>query len=257
MDEREYMRKMKANERLYMYGDMNEEPTIDWTMWDGAKKGEWRPSGLVDVVLRGGNALMERAASKLYWKHSGLDGDIICWRHAQKMDGDTFPIIVGGRTITVGATIGATVGEKLAEKTQKPTNPKDAVGIKKAPLSTVSAAVLAEVGVGMLEGALKYGRHNYRGVGVRASVYYDATIRHLFSWWEGEDTDPDSQLSHVTKAICSLVVLRDAMIQGKCEDDRPPRSANFYDQLNELAANNVEIYGDRDPHHYTINDEGI
>lgn len=111
MDEQEYMRKMKANERLYMYGDMNE-----WTAWNGAKKGEWRPSGLVDVVLRGGNALMERAASKLYWKHSGLDGDIIYWRYAQEMDGDTFPIIVGENTITVGATISATVGEKLAEK---------------------------------------------------------------------------------------------------------------------------------------------
>jgi hypothetical protein len=236
MDEHEYMRKMKENERLYMYGDMSEEHVAHWTAWNGAKKGEWRPSGLVDVVLRGGEALMERDAGKLYWKHSGLNGDIIFWRHAQEMDNDTFPIVIP---------------ENSAEKTQKPTNPKDAVGIKKAPMSTVSAAVLAEVGVGMLEGALKYGRHNYRGVGVRASVYYDATIRHLFSWWEGEDTDPDSQLSHVTKAICSLVVLRDAMIQDKCEDDRPPRSAKFYERLNELAAKNVEIYGDRNPHHYT------
>ena len=95
----------------------------------------------------------------------------------------------------------------------KETNPKDAIGASKVPMSTVSCAVLAEVGVAMLEGACKYGRHNYRGVGVRASVYYDATQRHLMSWWEGEDLDPDSELSHITKAITSLVVLRDAMIQ--------------------------------------------
>lgn len=139
---------------------------------------------------------------------------------------------------------------------QKPTNPKDAVGIKKAPLSTVSAAVMAEVGVAMLEGALKYGRHNYRGVGVRASVYYDATIRHLFSWWEGEDTDADSGMSHITKAIASLTVLRDAMIQDKVEDDRPPRSAQFYRELNKKAALLVERYGDVHPHHYTIKDDG-
>lgn len=62
---------------------------------------------------------------------------------------------------------------------EKPTNPKDSVGIRKAPMSTVSAVVMAEVGVAMLEGAAKYGRHNYRAVGVRASVYYDATLRHL------------------------------------------------------------------------------
>lgn len=146
--------------------------------------------------------------------------------------------------------------EELYEReTQKPTNPKDTVGIKKSPLSTVSSAVLAELGVAMMEGALKYGRHNYRGVGVRASVYYDATIRHLFSWWEGEDQDPDSGMSHITKAIASLTVLRDAMIQEKMEDDRPPRSKNFYRKLNEVSASLVESYGRVNPHHYTIKDD--
>lgn len=106
----------------------------------------------------------------------------------------------------------------------KPANPKDLVGVKKMSLACVPATVLSEVAIGMHEGALKYGRHNYRAIDVRASVYYDATIRHLFDWWEGEDIDPVSDLSHITKAITSLVVLRDAMIQEKFNDDRPPRA---------------------------------
>lgn len=138
----------------------------------------------------------------------------------------------------------------------KLTNPKDIVGTKKAPMSTVPANVMAEIGVGMLEGALKYGRHNYRGVGVRASVYYDATLRHLMAWWEGEDLDPDSAaaLSHISKAITSLVVLRDAMIQQMWEDDRPPSSAAFYAELNQKAAALIEQFADRNPKHYTIAD---
>ena len=104
----------------------------------------------------------------------------------------------------------------------KETNPKDAVGIRKAPMSTVSCLVLQELGVAMLEGARKYGRHNYRVSGVRASVYKDAAKRHIDAWWEGQDIDPGSGLSHVTKAIASLVVLRDAMINNKLIDDRPP-----------------------------------
>lgn len=136
----------------------------------------------------------------------------------------------------------------------KATNPKDAIGISKAPMSTVSAAVLAEVGVAMLEGACKYGRHNYRAAGVRSSVYYDATMRHLMAWWEGEDTDPDSGMSHITKAITSLVVLRDAMIRGTCTDDRPPRSAEFYARLNALAAEVLARHADKSPRHYTIAD---
>jgi hypothetical protein len=106
----------------------------------------------------------------------------------------------------------------------KPTNPKDAVGVLKYAMSYVSAPVLAEIAVGMTEGGHKYGRHNYRVIGVRGSIYYDATMRHLMQWWEGEDLDPDSGLSHITKAITSLVVLRDAMIQGKFNDDRPPKT---------------------------------
>lgn len=139
----------------------------------------------------------------------------------------------------------------------KDTNPKDAVGVRKAPMSTVSAAVLAEIGVAMLEGAAKYGRHNYRAMGVRSSVYYDSTMRHLMSWWEGENFDPDSGMSHITKAITSLVVLRDAMIQGMLTDDRAPMSANFYERLNAQAAAIIDRHADKSPRHYTIADSKV
>jgi len=130
----------------------------------------------------------------------------------------------------------------------KDTNPKDAIGIKKAPLSTVPCAVLMELGVGMLEGACKYSRHNYRVAGVRGSVYYDATMRHLMSWWEGEDLDPDSGLSHITKAIASLVVLRDAMINNKMTDDRPPKlPEGWLNDLNAKAAALLEKYPEPKP----------
>ncbi len=138
---------------------------------------------------------------------------------------------------------------------KKPSNPKDSIGVRKAPLSVVPMGVVAEMGVGMLEGASKYGRHNYRAIGVRSSVYFDATMRHLIGWWEGEDLDPDSKLSHITKALCSLAVLRDAMLQGKLEDDRPPRSPPFYEELNRLSAETLDRHADKSPHHYTLNDD--
>jgi len=107
---------------------------------------------------------------------------------------------------------------------KKETNPKDALGCKKPPLSTLPVGPLFEAAAGMLEGACKYGRHNYRDSGVRVSVYYDAALRHLMAWWEGEDIDPDSGLHHVSKAIASLLVLRDAQMNGMVSDDRPPSS---------------------------------
>jgi hypothetical protein len=123
-------------------------------------------------------------------------------------------------------------------------NPKDAVGSSKAPMSCVSAAVLGELGLAMLEGSLKYGRHNYRTAPIRASVYFDAVSRHMRSWWdEGEDLDPDSKLSHIAKAIATLVVLRDSMITGKWDDDRPPPvPAGFFAGLDTSAAELVARY---------------
>ena len=120
---------------------------------------------------------------------------------------------------------------------RKDANPKDACGTAKVPRSTVSAVVIGEVGLAMLEGARKYGRHNYRVAGVRASVYYDATNRHLDAFWEGVDVDPDSGIHHLSKAIASLMVLRDSIIQRNWIDDRPPKSPPGWQQeLNAKAA---------------------
>jgi hypothetical protein len=139
----------------------------------------------------------------------------------------------------------------------KDTNPKDAIGIRKAPLSTVPGNVIAEIGVAMLEGASKYGRHNYRVAGVRASVYYDAAMRHLIAWWEGEDEDPDSSMSHITKILACMTVLRDAMHQEVWTDDRPPRSKPFYAELNARAASILEKHAAANPRHHTIKDKEI
>lgn len=126
----------------------------------------------------------------------------------------------------------------------KPTNPKEAVGIAKPPVSTISHAVIGELGLAMMEGARKYGRHNYRPMGVRASVYIDALYRHVFlQWWEGEDIDEESGISHITKAIATLMVLRDSMIQGNWTDDRPPKTpAGFYDELKKKAEEIIAKY---------------
>lgn len=115
---------------------------------------------------------------------------------------------------------------KTTAPVTKESNPKDGVGVRKwRQFVTVPLTVMTEVGVAMLEGHLKgYRRHNYRVAGVRASVYVDAAMGHITQWWEGEDLDPDTDLSHITKAIASLVVLRDSMIQNMMTDDRPPRA---------------------------------
>lgn len=126
----------------------------------------------------------------------------------------------------------------------KSTNPKDALGIKKVPLHCLPMKPLLEVGLAMMEGGRKYGAHNYRKMGVRSSVYFDAAIRHLIAWWEGEDIDPDSGIHHLMKLAADMFVIRDAMYMGNCEDDRPIRYPDGIDipSFNQKAAAILKRY---------------
>lgn len=108
----------------------------------------------------------------------------------------------------------------MADK-KKDSNPKDALGIKKVPLHAVPVKPLLEVGLAMMEGGRKYGTHNYRAIGVKVSTYYDAIMRHMMAWWEGEDIDPDSGVHHLVKTAADLFVVRDSMHMGNCIDNRP------------------------------------
>jgi hypothetical protein len=83
--------------------------------------------------------------------------------------------------------------------------------------------VVMETALGMMEGGIKYGRHNYRGCGVRCTVYYDATMRHIADYLEGTVIDKDSGMSHLSKALSSSQVMLDSMIMGNWIDDRPIR----------------------------------
>lgn len=156
------------------------------------------------------------------------------------------------------ATWGAAVGarhERIKEIDQelrrqktvtKASNPKDVFGVRKVPLlSVIPLRVLAGPALGMLEGALKYSRHNYRQVGVLASVYVDACMRHVAQFWEGEDIDRESKagLHHLDKAICSLMVLRDGMLRGLWIDDRPPKSdSEWLVEANKIASDLIDMF---------------
>lgn len=132
-----------------------------------------------------------------------------------------------------------------AEPAVKPTNPKEGLGIKKVPTHCIPSGPLFELGLAMMEGGRKYGSHNYRAMGARASVYFDAIERHLRAWWEGEDIDPDSGLHHLVKIMGCCVVMRDSQMMGNDIDDRPikyPIIGLDMNRLNTLAERVIEKY---------------
>lgn len=138
----------------------------------------------------------------------------------------------------------------------KPTNPKDIIGSTKLPLHLWPETATILGSLGLLDGALKYGRSNFRAIGVRASIYVDAAKRHINAWFEGEDIDLDSGLPHLAHALACLAILVDAQAGGKLTDDRlyPGGYRKLVDEMTEHVARLQKKYADRDVKHYTIGD---
>jgi len=90
----------------------------------------------------------------------------------------------------------------------------------KPSMSNVAGKTLMSIAEVFDFGAGKYGKHNYR-LGMKWSRYYDACMRHITSWFDGEDNDVgETGLNHIDHAICSLIMLRTNIHEEVGEDDR-------------------------------------
>jgi hypothetical protein len=123
----------------------------------------------------------------------------------------------------------------------------------------VPDTITVEVALAYLEGALKYGRGNWRIAGVRASVYNDALERHRMKWWNGENGDPKTRVKHLASVIACAGILLDAELCGMLNDDRPPAApiGKLIDSADERVAFLKELFKDHNPNQYRLSDKPL
>ena len=140
--------------------------------------------------------------------------------------------------------------------TSKPTNPKDAVGGGKLPMHLGPAAIQVLASLSFLEGALKYGKFNWRVAGVRMSIYLDAMKRHIAKLENGEWADKKTKVPHLGSIIACCGIIEDARLCEKLTDDRPPPApySDYIDGWEPVVAHLKELFKDYNPKQYTIND---
>ncbi len=134
-------------------------------------------------------------------------------------------------------------------------NPKDRIGLAKIPLHLFPASAVALGSIGILNGALKYGRNNFRAEPVRASIYVDAAFRHLHAWFEGEEADPDDGVPHLGAVLANLAILVDAQVQQTLVDDRNfgnfAQYREFFEALTPHVLRLNRQHVGRSPTHFT------
>lgn len=73
--------------------------------------------------------------------------------------------------------------------------------------SLVPSGVMLDV-ISVLEhGSRKYSDDKWKKVDNARVRYYDAAMRHISAWWEGEQNDQETYQSHLAHAICCLMFL--------------------------------------------------
>jgi hypothetical protein len=102
-------------------------------------------------------------------------------------------------------------------------NPKNRFGLAKVPMRLAPASARIQLALAFKDGARKYGPYNWRISGVKASIYWDAAMRHMDAWLDGEECAPDSGVHHLGHAMACLAIIIDAAETGQLNDDRPPK----------------------------------
>lgn len=120
-------------------------------------------------------------------------------------------------------------------------NPKTIIGARKPPVHAIPPIAILHLGQAMANGEGKYGLTNWRGHRVSSSVYYDAAMRHLMAWWDGEDIAVDSGCHHLAHVMASCAILLDAAaIPDSLNDNRPTKgpTGRWIDAMTRIGQGN-------------------
>lgn len=76
----------------------------------------------------------------------------------------------------------------------------------------------------------KYGIENWKKDGFQLSRAYNALFRHMIAFWNGEDIDKESGLSHLDHAMCNLLFMKYHLLNKPESDNRPCKQREKYEQ---------------------------
>jgi hypothetical protein len=141
-----------------------------------------------------------------------------CVDHLQEYSGRECPTCIRNREIAV------------VTYTDADANPKDLIGVTKAPLDYFPPVAILQASRAMKHGADKYGRANWREKAIKRTIYLGAALRHIAADLDGETIDPETitlecpnGVPHIALAVAGLGIALDADAIGNLIDDRPTK----------------------------------
>ena len=101
-----------------------------------------------------------------------------------------------------------------------------ASGIKydseKPKMNLLPPKAIVEISKVLTFGAEKYDAENWRKLDDLQNRYTAGALRHIFAHMDGEDLDPETNLSHLAHAMCCLLFKLEIELENaKIEEEKP------------------------------------
>ena len=100
-------------------------------------------------------------------------------------------------------------------------NPKNEFGRRKPNLALIPPSAYIYMATALMDGAVKYGKFNWRKTGVSMEVYLAPMVRHFGAFLDGQDFDPKTKVHHLAYVMANCAIILDATSIGNMVDDRP------------------------------------
>lgn len=111
----------------------------------------------------------------------------------------------------------------MAKEQLRPTDDLSKAGVKfddgKVRMDLLPPEAVYAVADILTIGAKKYAARNWE-MGMDWSRPFAGCMRHLWAWWRGENTDPDTGRSHLWHAACNIFFLIAYEARKVGKDDR-------------------------------------
>ena len=92
---------------------------------------------------------------------------------------------------------------------------------EKPKLHLLPPKAITEVGKVLTFGAAKYDPENWKKVPDLQNRYTSAALRHIFAHMDGEELDPETNLSHLAHAMCCLLFKLEIELEERAKKERP------------------------------------
>ena len=93
---------------------------------------------------------------------------------------------------------------------------------EKPKMNLLPPKAIVEVSKVLTFGAAKYDAENWRKLDDLQNRYTAGALRHIFSHMDGEELDPETNLSHLAHAMCCLLFKLEIELENaKIEEEKP------------------------------------